>query len=141
MSAKVGRNEPCSCGSGLKSKRCCGVPDQAPPVGKQAYVVFGGLMAAALLVAVVASARMLLVEDVPQPTPLVVTSQPVTAATGGPPFPAPSGVAPPGKVWSPEHGHYHDAPFTTGPVQVPLPQPTGAPRPGQVWSEEHQHYH
>ena len=24
--AKTGRNEPCSCGSGRKSKRCCGVP-------------------------------------------------------------------------------------------------------------------
>lgn len=23
--AKVGRNDPCACGSGLKSKRCCGV--------------------------------------------------------------------------------------------------------------------
>lgn len=138
MSAKVGRNEPCSCGSGLKSKRCCGVPDQAPPVGKQAYVVFGGLMAAALLVAVVASARVLFVEDVPQPT-----TQPVAAATGGPPFPKPAGPAPPGKVWHDECGQYHDAPFTIGPVQVPLPQqqPIGAPRPGQVWSEEHQHYH
>jgi hypothetical protein len=24
--AKRGRNEPCACGSGLKAKRCCGVP-------------------------------------------------------------------------------------------------------------------
>ncbi len=25
---KVGRNEPCPCGSGKKFKRCCGSPDQ-----------------------------------------------------------------------------------------------------------------
>ena len=141
MPAKVGPNQPCPCDSGLKYKRCCGLPDQAPPVGKQTYVVLGGLIAAALLVAVVASARMLLVDAEPQTAPLIVTSQPVTAATGGPPFPAPSGVAPPGKVWSPEHGHYHDAPFTTGPTQVPMPRPTESPAPGQVWSEEHQHWH
>ncbi len=24
--AKIGRNEPCPCGSGRKAKRCCGVP-------------------------------------------------------------------------------------------------------------------
>ena len=28
--SKVGRNDPCPCGSGLKYKRCCGA-DQAPP--------------------------------------------------------------------------------------------------------------
>jgi SEC-C motif len=27
--SKVGRNEPCSCGSGLKAKRCCLAPDDA----------------------------------------------------------------------------------------------------------------
>jgi uncharacterized protein len=26
MSAKVGRNEPCPCGSGKKFKKCCGSP-------------------------------------------------------------------------------------------------------------------
>lgn len=39
-------------------------------------------------------------------------------------------TAPPGKVWSSEHGHWHDAP---GP-------PREAP-PGKVWSEEHGHWH
>jgi uncharacterized protein len=27
---KVGRNEPCPCGSGKKFKKCCGAPDSAP---------------------------------------------------------------------------------------------------------------
>lgn len=28
---KVGRNEPCPCGSGKKYKRCCGASDLGPP--------------------------------------------------------------------------------------------------------------
>ena len=32
--SKLGRNEPCPCGSGLKFKKCCGGPvDQANPMG------------------------------------------------------------------------------------------------------------
>lgn len=30
--------------------------------------------------------------------------------SGSSSFSQPPGAAPPGKVWSPEHGHYHDAP-------------------------------
>lgn len=29
--AKIGRNQPCPCGSGLKAKRCCGVPRGPAP--------------------------------------------------------------------------------------------------------------
>lgn len=29
MSAKIGRNDPCHCGSGLKYKRCCCAKDEA----------------------------------------------------------------------------------------------------------------
>ena len=29
--AKIGRNQPCPCGSGTKTKRCCGVPTGPPP--------------------------------------------------------------------------------------------------------------
>jgi methionyl aminopeptidase len=36
-SAKVGRNDPCPCGSGLKYKKCCaGKEDAAPPAGLEA---------------------------------------------------------------------------------------------------------
>jgi len=28
MSKKVGRNEPCPCGSGKKFKKCCGAPSE-----------------------------------------------------------------------------------------------------------------
>ena len=119
MATKIAANQPCPCESGLKYKRCCGRPDRPPPVKKRTYYVLVGLAAVAVAGFVAASVRIALLPD---ETP---TSQP----------------APPGKVWSAEHGHYHDAPFTTGPTQVPLPQPSGSPAPGKVWSEEHQHYH
>lgn len=64
------------------------------------------------------------------------------------------GAAPPGKVWSVEHGHWHDAApgQQTQTVAVPgsavqttpsapVPQPAGTPPPGKVWSPEHGHWH
>jgi hypothetical protein len=53
------------------------------------------------------------------------------------PAPQPPGEAPPGKVWSPEHGHWHDAPVpptfpapapsTLTPAATPPPAPAAAP--------------
>jgi hypothetical protein len=63
------------------------------------------------------------------------------------------GPAPPGKVWSTEHGHWHDAsaPAGGGPSPVTIqqttatagnvPQPAGQAPPGKVWSPEHGHWH
>ena len=49
---------------------------------------------------------------------------------------------PPGKVWSPEHNHWHDAPnaqpFSTSNSKL-LENTT--PPPGKVWSPEHNHWH
>jgi hypothetical protein len=78
------------------------------------------------------------------------------AAGGNTPRPQPPGPTPPGKVWSPEHGHWHDAnpagaspiqvqssqaPINTTPAKAPTPQPPGTPPPGKVWSPEHGHWH
>lgn len=60
-------------------------------------------------------------------------------------------ATPPGKIWSPEHGHWHDAPGTTldsipnwqAPglsTQLASQQPDSTP-PGKVWSPEHGHWH
>jgi hypothetical protein len=68
------------------------------------------------------------------------------------------GPAPPGKVWSAEHGHWHDigatptasasqikieqssgAPLT--PTVGTLPQPEGPVPVGKVWSPQHGHWH
>jgi hypothetical protein len=68
--------------------------------------------------------------------------------------PQPPGPAPEGKVWSPEHGHWHDASAaapqvvtttgntaTPGANFVPAPQPAGPVPEGKVWSVEHGHWH
>ena len=46
----------------------------------------------------------------------------------------------PPRVWSSEHGHWHDAPSGTRP-DAPVPQPPGPVPPGKVWSPEHGHWH
>src|SRR5215216_5384434 len=51
----------------------------------------------------------------PQPQTVTMTPQGFT------PGPQPPGEVPPGKVWSPEHGHWHDAP---GVVTTPVPGTT-----------------
>lgn len=77
-------------------------------------------------------------------------------------IPEPQGGTPAGKVWSPEHGHYHDIGSSAGqsatpvPGQSPLPapgtspiqpgivntpQPPGPVPAGKVWSPEHGHWH
>jgi hypothetical protein len=52
----------------------------------------------------------------------------------------PPGPAPPGKVWSKEHGHWHDLTPKSGPTSIPGEPPSPAP-PGKVWSKEHGHWH
>lgn len=54
----------------------------------------------------------------------------------------------PGQIWSPEHGHWHDANggelgAVPSPAAAPsfTPQPAGEAPPGKVWSPEHGHWH
>ncbi len=77
-------------------------------------------------------------------------------------IPEPAGGTPAGKVWSPEHGHYHDLQPSAGqsPISLPgqspittpgsqaapagitnTPQPAGPVPTGKVWSTEHGHWH
>lgn len=79
------RNEPCPCGSGRKYKHCCA---GKTPWHKQPALT-GGLVAVIVLVGLLIAGMALTRQD----------------GAAGPP-----GPAPPGKVWSPEHGHWHDAP-------------------------------
>ena len=52
---------------------------------------------------------------------------------------------PPGKVWSPEHGHLHDAPTAINPnpsgSSGDITPPPGPAPEGKVWSPEHGHWH
>lgn len=82
-------------------------------------------------------------DDEPAPRANLQSAMPRT------PQPQPPGPAPAGKVWSAEHGHWHDAnpasgPTPENPVQVVrrnVPQPPGPVPAGKVWSPEHGHWH
>jgi hypothetical protein len=64
--------------------------------------------------------------------------------------PQPPGPVPEGKVWFPEHGHWHNLPGT-GPTTASTvqpgqpaqltPQPPGPVPAGKVWAPEHGHWH
>ena len=106
MSSKTGRNELCPCGSGLKYKRCCALKE-AEAASKSGVVVLlvllvlvgGGVICAAVMVINAQGERQ---EAADQKTEVVRRSP-------GQLTPQPPGQVPEGKVWSPEHGHYHDA--------------------------------
>jgi hypothetical protein len=79
------RNEPCPCGSGKKYKNCC--------AGKTALYkrpMWSGALLALFLLGGLLLAGVALTRR--------------GSGSSGPP-----GPAPPGKVWSVEHGHWHDA--------------------------------
>jgi len=148
---RVGRNESCPCGSGRKFKSCC--------AGKAAPQK--GLIVLLAILAVIAGIAFIPRGDNKTVAPL--PPAPRTAAAKPGPQPGP---APPGKVWSIEHGHWHNINTGTGTnpassikveqspglkSKVPMttvvtpvqntPQPAGPVPPGKVWSPEHGHWH
>jgi hypothetical protein len=75
---KIGRNDPCVCGSGKKYKQCCErkATEKSNAMTKWAALIFGGL----LLIGTLAMMSSIANNDQP---------------------------AGPGRVWSPEHQHWH----------------------------------
>jgi hypothetical protein len=146
MTSPPSPNYPCPCGSGRKFKHCCGdVTARRESKSNRLMVAIGvGIMATAAAAAIVVLADFVGERQPAQPTPAETT---VPFRFGGPTS-QPAGPAPPGKVWSPEHGHWHDAPVdsaaaspTATAVGPPYPQPPEPPPPGKVWSPEHGHWH
>lgn len=184
---KTGRNEPCACGSGKKTKHCCGKSDPALATSNRIGLAIGAIVVVAA-VAVIASMREGSKRDPFTPfessaptstatsstapaVPAVAT--PAATATSpadvpeAKPGPQPPGPAPAGKVWSAEHGHWHDkveanpwvnvqmipeggkpssqAPSAATPASAPatvnIPKPNVPTPPGKVWSAEHGHWH
>jgi hypothetical protein len=159
---KTSRNSPCTCGSGMKYKQCCG-----PKKGKRSrmlvfvvVLIVGGVMLAGAIFVPQNSNQQPAPAGAPvdpgaagsaQPAAVPGTPQPA----GVPNSPQPPGPAPAGKVWSAEHGHWHDAPgapATSGAAVQPgaaqpgslppgSPQPPGPAPAGKVWSAEHGHWH
>jgi hypothetical protein len=46
--ARIGRNDPCHCGSGRKFKRCCAGKTADQRTGRMLMIVVGGLIVAAV---------------------------------------------------------------------------------------------
>jgi hypothetical protein len=82
----INRNAPCPCGSGRKYKNCHAAKAS---LGERAGL--SGKLIVLLIVAVAIVAALAITRG--------------GGGSGGAP-----GPAPPGKVWSTEHGHWHDAP-------------------------------
>ena len=135
----TGRNEPCPCGSGQKYKSCCIHKERATSRGL-IYL----LIAIAAIAAVGVGAALVDRRNDERPAARVQASGPVA---GTAPKPQPAGPVPPGKVWSAEHGHWHDAspqPTKENPITMNVrnvPQPPGPVPEGKVWSTEHGHWH
>lgn len=153
----IGRNEPCPCGSNLKYKNCCADKSQR---GVSKGLI--ALLAAIGIIAAVGVVGALTGRDDGSATRARNNAATPAAAPMQPGKPQP-GPAPPGKVWSVEHGHWHDVPANNtapSPVQITpgttpgatpatnvqvnrraVPQPPGEAPPGKVWSPEHGHWH
>ncbi len=179
MSSGVGRNELCPCGSGKKHKNCCYQRGVLFDKKNQNKIALGVLAGVVVLAGIIAYSKMF--SSSPTRTPRPLSQPPLTSSPGLPSqtptsavptsgvsyTPQPPGPVPAGKVWSTEHGHWHDipavnvvssststAPNSSSPVfdilpgqenaqaQTKLtPQPPGPVPEGQVWSAEHGHWH
>jgi len=96
---KQSRNEPCDCGSGKKYKFCHGKLEKG---SNQQWMIIGIIGALFLFTFFILSDSNASSTTNVAPLPVM----PRAAETSG--YQQPPGEAPPGKVWSPEHGHWHD---------------------------------
>ena len=105
---KPKRNETCHCGSGKKYKVCHGTTKEA--TNNVVYFIAG--LAIAVFIFLFFGSSDSGSESLP------VSQSPILPYTSRS-SPKPPGDAPPGKVWSEEHGHWHDAPQQiSGPVET-----------------------
>jgi hypothetical protein len=116
---KQGRNDPCHCGSGKKFKVCHG---RAAKSFNQQWVIAGIIGGIFLLFFFMDSGTSTTTLNTSIPTSVIprvnagsawhnIPTNPASAVPGVSPNlsqPQPPGETPPGKVWSPDHGHWHD---------------------------------
>ena len=142
----TGRNEPCPCGSGQKYKSCCIHKNRGTSRG----LIY--LMVAIACIAAVGVTASFVTRRNEQRAAIPASSAQASRPTT--PQPQPPGPVPPGKVWSAEHGHWHDInagagaqPTKDNPITMTprprrnVPQPPGPVPAGKVWSPEHGHWH
>lgn len=92
---KIGRNDLCHCGSGKKYKNCH-MNNETINRGMNKAFILVSILVVLLTVGIIG---------------YVSNSSNDSNAQNGAftPAPPPAGEAPPGKVWSYEHGHWHNA--------------------------------
>ena len=136
---KQSRNDPCHCGSGKKFKNCHA--GQTNNNFNQQWVIVG-IIGGIFLLYIFMDSGTSTTTTMNNSIPTSVIPQ-ATARSATPP----PGDAPPGKVWSPEHGHWHNISTNSASMlpgaeaNIPQPQPLGEAPPGKVWSSEHGHWH
>ncbi|SMG30558.1 SEC-C motif-containing protein [Marivirga sericea] len=96
MKKELGRNEPCHCGSGKKYKNCHMGAASSGGINNNKNLLY-----IAIMVVIVAIAGFSIYYNSQQSPVQNVNSQST-------PIAPPPGEAPPGKVWSSAHGHWHD---------------------------------
>ena len=127
---KVGRNEPCHCGSGKKIKQCHGVKNP----GKTNQLLLIGFLSLAFIFFMFFSSSTSIDHSMSankSPQPFNFQGNKLTKQ--------PEGKAPPGKVWSAEHGHWHDSP--TSILENKRNSSIEKHNDGKVWNADHGHYH
>ena len=122
------RNKPCFCGSGNKYKNC-----HANKTEKSNLWLF-------IIIPIALFAFYLtFYNNEPKKTDIKSFTKNQDNV-----FSQPNSMARPGKVWSSEHNHWHDAPpnlIEKNKKSQVSPQPEGTPPLGKVWSPEHNHWH
>ena len=98
MEKKLHRNDLCYCGSGKKYKNCHMNSAKAESTNRS-FIIIGALV---VLLAIAVLSIYFSLNETPN------ANNPVNQSNRNAPVPAPPGEAPPGKVWSSEHGHWHD---------------------------------
>jgi hypothetical protein len=154
MTQRVGRNDPCPCGSGKKFKSCHGTRTSmlGRPGGTPRWATVL-LLAAGVVLVVLGYRFMTRKPAVPERFP-----QSGSAAPGAPAPGAPAGAEPApwtydaqaNRHWDPTHRHWHDGPPPAGATAPggaasaagPDPAPwTYDERTGQHWDPNHRHWH
>jgi hypothetical protein len=98
MEKKLNRNDLCYCGSGNKFKNCHMNKAKAETTNRS-FVIIGALV---LLSVIAVLSVYFSLQERPK------SNNAINQSNSNAPVPPPPGEAPPGKVWSTAHGHWHD---------------------------------
>ena len=127
---KVGRNEPCHCGSGKKFKQCHDKKNTGN-INQLYFIGFSFLVFMLLMFFSSSNSNEHSSAANKSTQPFNLQENKLTKK--------PEGKAPPGKVWSVEHGHWHDSP-----TSMPESKENSSiekNNDGKVWNADHGHYH